>query len=451
MSGFWESDRGGLAIAFAVVLPVLVASVGASVDFAQIYLVRERLSGALDAAALAAAASTSDPDAIEARVSEFFDANYPEDRIGLTYDLEVSVTDNEVHVSAAADYSTVFLRIVGVDTVTVRRETTVQRETMGLEVVLVLDNTGSMRTGGKIAALRAASRNFVDVLFDSAEDPEHVKIGLVPYADTVNIGSYGLGFTPDGEVYDGGQPFVVLPEGWQWDPGSAQYTISRQKWMGCVIAYNEDGWQRDFFDNDPYPYDTIDHEGPWEPYLYEELRRRDGQIEVDDSHPNAHCTPLQVLPLTSDQDKLTRIINSMAPGGGTVGNYGMVWGYRLISPEFPFTEGADWDDHTWKKIVVMMTDGENSVGFYNAYWLSNHNSIRVQQLDERFLEVCENMKEAGIQIYTITFSADAEGARDLYRDCASSPDFYYHAPSQRDLIDVFEEIARSLSNLHISR
>ena len=57
-----------------------------------------------------------------------------------------------------------------------------------LEIVLVLDNTGSMQLGGKIDALRVAAQDMVDILFGDEQTPEKLFMGLVPFVATVNIG-----------------------------------------------------------------------------------------------------------------------------------------------------------------------------------------------------------------------------------------------------------------------
>ena len=62
-----------------------------------------------------------------------------------------------VIVSAKAEFDTNFMNLFGIDSVTVASSTTVRREVQGLEVVLVLDNTGSMNTNNNIEALRTAS------------------------------------------------------------------------------------------------------------------------------------------------------------------------------------------------------------------------------------------------------------------------------------------------------
>jgi Mg-chelatase subunit ChlD len=60
-----------------------------------------------------------------------------------------------------------------------------------LEVALALDNSGSMQ-GSKIAALKEAANDLVDILFESAKGstkPDPIKVSVVPFAAGVNVGS----------------------------------------------------------------------------------------------------------------------------------------------------------------------------------------------------------------------------------------------------------------------
>lgn len=529
---FWKDRAGAIAVIFAVMLPAIVSAVGMSMDMAEGYLVRTRLSGALDAAALAATAAETDDAAIEERVHDFMEANYPEDKIGVAYDIDVDFNGDDVTVSAYADYNTSFMKIVGIDQITVYRQTTVTREVRGLEVVLVLDNTGSMQDADKIGALREAATNFVNILFDATDEPEYIRIGIVPYANSVRIGRYGLGLNPDGTPYevDGEavDPFVTLPAGVSYTTSSSSST----GWYGCVVEHNDEnydedaimvsgsygqlwttdgaacgatncnghGWDPAQTDNDPYPQDvTDDYEGPWDIYMKGTISSSRTCLAYDcrtwsgsvctrywttsshcaswgpysysfskSSSPNSGCPYAMVQPLISDQDTLLADIQGLQEGGNTRSDAGIVWGYRMLSPEPPFTEGHDWDDVRWRKAIVVMTDGMNTRdGTYSYDWVSSKNQVGPTGCDgtnttcddynDRFQEVCSTLKDNDVLVYTIIlgtgglYSEPDDTTKAVFRECANTPSQYYDAPSNEELIAAFENISHQLANLHISQ
>lgn len=507
-AGCWLYDkRGTIMAAFAIMLPTVVSAVGLSMDMAQGYLVRARLAGALDAAALAATASETEEDAIEARVEDFFNANYPEDRIGFTYDLDIEFEGDDVIVSANADYNTSFMKIVGIDTITVHRSTTVSREVRGLEVALVLDITGSMAQGDKIDALKEAATSFVEILFAATEEPEFIRIGLVPYANSVRIGRYGLGLNPDGTPYevDGeeAEPFVTLPAG-------VSYTTSISSstgWFGCVVEHNDEnydeeaimvsgsygqlwttdgaacgdtncdghGWDPTLTDNDAYPQNVADdYEGPWDIYMRGTVSRNRTCLVRDrwgnctswspytysfnkSGSPNSGCPQSNVMPLSSDEDDLLAAINGLTEGGNTRSDAGIIWGHRMLSPEAPFTEGHAWDDRNWRKAIVVMTDGINTRdGTYSHDWVAAKNGLDVDDFNDRFQEVCTALKANDVLVYTIILGTGGvypepdDDTKAVFEQCATTPSQYYDAPSNDELIAAFENISRQLANLHIS-
>ncbi len=453
---YWSDTSANIALMFGLMVPVLVGVAGVSLDYSQAFLVKQRLAQALDAAALAAAASSTDEAVIVQKVNDFFDANYPLDKIGVTFEPVVNIVGDEVIVTGNAYYNTTFLSVLGIDVINIEAETTVLREVQGVEVVLVMDNTGSMSINSNIVALREAASNFVYIMYgidpdegattdpallDSmvTRDPSYIKIGLVPYSSSVNVGPYGLGEDKNGDYY--GSPFVN-------NPHNIPYTTSywSEDWLGCVLAHD-------------YPYDTLDHAGPWDMYRFclevetDEPYCLGEYYEIGYTIQNLHCPPTPLTPLISSPTELKNSINTMGANGFTYGNYGMVWGGRVISPEFPFEEGVAWDNQYWRKVIVMMTDGINTMNqWYSAYGPTQTHNITAGDLNTRFTEVCNDLKSKGVIIYTITFySGVSESTKDLYRQCATSEDYFHDAPDQEDLIDAFEKISRELSNLHIKK
>lgn len=65
--------------------------------------------------------------------------------------------------------------------------------------------------------------------------------------------------------------------------------------------------------------------------------------------------------------------------------------------------------------------------------------------------VCGRMKTLGITIYTITFGGSLNtSTQTLYRNCASKPEYYSHAPNNTALRTVFRQVGMQLSNLRIA-
>ncbi len=430
-----RNEKGVTITAFAIVIPMLMAVTGMAIDMSRAYLVKKRLAQSVDAAALAVAGSSGTNAQLEDKMDAFVGKNFEDNRFADLIRTDLFPTDDSIKIEAEARSLNYFMTIFGKDYIDVYVETIVQKELRGIETVLVMDNTGSMSSNNNIATLRTAAKDFVNIMFNRAPDPNVIKIGLVPYSTSVNIGRYGLGENPDGTQYGDGTPFVN-------NPHNILYTTnysSNSRWLGCVI--------------EDEPTDTTDWEGPWEMYRYcrDEDDNYDYGCHNNWQRPNTVCPTSYVTPLTSNQTYLIDRIDTMNARGHTLGNYGMVWGWRLISPEFPFEEGADYNDQEWRKAVIMMTDGQNTMHpYYSAYGATNSHSIRTAQENEKFEEVCESMKRDGIIIYTITFTSSINNTtKDYYRACATDETKYYDAPSKDDLVEAFQSISRELSNLYI--
>ncbi|OIN86274.1 MAG: hypothetical protein AUJ12_06435 [Alphaproteobacteria bacterium CG1_02_46_17] len=421
---FLRDTTAATAVAFALVLPVVVGAGGMSVDLAMAQMVKKRLSHAIDAAALAAAASASTESDITAKVNQFFYQNYPSSKVGATYDLTVSIIGDDIAVSVKADYDTSFSRLLGIDEITVAANTRVTREILGLEVAMVVDVTGSMSSNNNIGTLKVAAKNFLDTLCKDSTCSSLVKIGIVPFSAAVNVGPYGLGKNPNGTTYD--TAFVNNPYGTSFNQSQSS------KWWGCVLARST-------------PQDTENYGAGWMWDMYR---------NPYNSNKNRGCNKSYILPLTSSYGTIKSKIDSLYASGNTLSNLGMVWGYRILSPEAPFREGSLWTDKTVKKVALLMTDGDNNIGggsySYSGYGPWNTLKLTDHDLDEKLAATCENMKNDGITVYTITFTSGINSSTKAYfRNCASDESKYYDAPEQQDLIDSFVAISRELSNIHI--
>ena len=410
-------------------------------------------------------------------------------------------TDSSGNVITLIGHSTIkttMMNVIGKPTITVAASSEVTKQNKDLEIALVLDNTGSM-AGTKIATLKTAASNFVDTLANATAGstlPHPVKISVVPYTMTVNVGA---------AYQDASWMSGVMPSEYGADifssSGVNRFTLLSQMhtaWQGCV-------------ESRPFPYDTEDtppssgatlfvpYFAPDEPdgsggYVNNYLsdvsadRYKSWQIRQGDPAkytraprtgtngvgyqfgPNAGCIAQPLVRLTDSFSTVKAGINGMVAGGDTNIAAGVMWGWHTLSPNGPFADGAAYSDDTTRKIMVLMTDGENhnvvtsspdaSVYGGLGYIWQNRLGItggslddRREALDNRLLAVCANAKAAGIDIYTIAFNVapDAPNAHEMMQQCASSMNNYYDVANVSDLNDAFQSIANSIQNLHLSK
>jgi len=427
----WRDRGGAVAIVFALALIPLCLAGGAAVDMGRAYVVKSRLGYALDAAALAVgSATTTDPDELEAIMLAYFEANYPEHEIGVPATPEMTIGDSEISVSATAEVKTTLMNIVGIHEMNVAASTVVVRETKGLEVVLVLDNTGSMGTT-KMNSLKSAAHTFLDILFGSDDQNDLLLVGVVPFTDVVNVGTDFAYLTSSFDESDY-NPF---------------------DWGGCVMAR---AGNKNLNDAKP-----TTEARKWDAYLWPDDSNNNwsGRHTSRDATPNRYC-PAEILPMTRTKSAVADKIDEMHSDGNTHINIGLVWGWRVISPGIPFTEGHGYNNEDFNKAIVLMTDGENvmSSSVYTAYgYLSDGNlgttnsNSAVDELDSRTATVCDNIKAKDILVYTITFQVSSNSVRNLMRDCATEPDNYFDSPSDSELASAFRAIGQELSNLRIGR
>lgn len=439
-----RSQRGTVIVLWALAAVPIVIGVGAAVDLSRAYMAKSRLSFALDAAGLAAGSAGTTEAEMQAIAEQFFFANYPPEAPGTPSTPILSVDGGVIRISGNVNLDATLLRLIGQEKMSVAAAAEVLRK--GLEVVLVLDHTGSMK-GGKLASLKQASQDLVDILFEKPELQANLKVGIVPYSAAVNIGD------------DAPNLITQVGQG-QFDPSNDE------KWKGCVTA-------RD------YPHDVRDSSmnggNKWKRYLWEGAADNDWPLADTDpalcnngTGPNLGC-PTPITPLTNEKDVLDVAITAMEAWcrGGTFSNVGMVWGWRVLSPEVPFDEGLPYNTPGYDKVAILMTDGVNGyyklpgspfTSDYSAYERlaegnlgTTNKSTAKTILNNRLTETCTNMKAEGIIIYTITFSLNNENTKTIYRNCATDQSKYFDSGNGPALQKAFKDIAEELINLRVSK
>lgn len=193
--------RGQALVAVAVALPVLLGMGGLAVDMGRLYAAQARLQAAVDAAALAGSLHlVDDPDLVNGIVSnavtEYLVTNYPE---AFVTDISPGPEVRSVCVAAQVDVPMMFMGALGISSRSVSASACAGFN--DLEVVLVIDNTGSMR-GEPIRRVRRAAKKLVDLMMPSGGAPS-VKVGLVPFRSKVRIDDWADGLSPGCRNADG--------------------------------------------------------------------------------------------------------------------------------------------------------------------------------------------------------------------------------------------------------
>lgn len=219
---WWRDRTGVVAMVVVFTLPAFVAAAGVAVDLAQGYNIKTRLSAALDKAALAAGSTEGSTGDIEDRINKYLEANYPAEALGTPYSVNIVLIPGYVDITAQANVKTVFMNIFGQEYINVQAQTIVKREISGLELVLVLDNTGSMTgsAGGgvnKLQAAKNASKKLLDILFGTTSEVPVLFVGVVPFSQNVNVGTGNA----------------------SWTSGSHEWGTT--SWAGCVEARETGG------------------------------------------------------------------------------------------------------------------------------------------------------------------------------------------------------------------
>ena len=193
---FARSRRGNVAMIYGLALVPLALAAGGGLDYARAVVVRNSMTEALDAAALAVGSTPGLSTAqMQTLAQQYFNANYHESSdYGTPSALTVSPSGQSFVVSTSDTMPTTMLKMVGINTMTVDASSTVVWGQLKIWVALVLDNTGSMSdtdyTGlSKLSALKSASHQLLTMLQGASTTPGDVRVSITPFARDVMIGA----------------------------------------------------------------------------------------------------------------------------------------------------------------------------------------------------------------------------------------------------------------------
>jgi Mg-chelatase subunit ChlD len=148
--------------------------------------------------------------------------------------------------------------------------------------------------------------------------------------------------------------------------------------------------------------------------------------------------------LTNDSAAVKKQIMSMSASGETYIAPGLLWGWRSLSPNAPFADGAVYSPAT-RKVIVLMTDGANT----HSPNYPDHEGTNTDAANKLTAELCSSIKKTGIDIYTIAFDVSDVTIKSILQSCATSPSFYYDATTVSSMQEAFGQIATALAGVRL--
>ncbi|WP_246299028.1 TadE/TadG family type IV pilus assembly protein [Desulfolutivibrio sulfodismutans] len=416
-----HSRRGAITPLLAIALPAIIGAAGLAVDGGRMYLADRALQNAVDAAALAGSmALPEDPDMDQgiaaAAAQEMLSANYPEATM-VSAGPGSEVRSACVVGQANVDY--LLMGVLGLSSGQVTAKACAGFN--NLEIVLVLDTTGSMK-GTPIANVKSAATDLVELILPSNTTPS-TKIGMVPFRGMVRLRA-GV----DGVA------------------------------AGCRNANGtfNNGKLLDVYKAAKYRYPT------------------GSSLNVDSDT----CSNISyVEALTTDRASILSRISALSAdgaGSGTIISEGIKWGSHVLTPASPFTEGSS--DEKYRKIMIVLTDGDTEDGRCggtygisytpNNYWTNSYFGMGLSTtypapanfpdckdgggLNTAMANEAAAAKALGIEIFSIRFGVSDATDVSLMKQIASSKegtlDHYFDAPSATDILKVFKLIGRQLGH-----
>jgi len=436
---FGRDEKGAIAIMFAFTAMIAVALVGGAVDYGRWLNAKNQTQNAIDAAVLAAGRVLQTTNGNQAQALEAARRSYAQMKSLLTTSdsIDFQIVDGGVSVvgSTTAVVSTPFLATAGVISLEINAVGKAELAVGGnsetnIEVSMMLDVTGSM-AGSKIADLRTAAKDLIDIVVWADQSQYTSRVALTPFAPRINVGSKEMASALTGLPATSGSNNLrsCVTERTGADAFTDEAPAAG-RYLG-QYARNSDGTNK----SSSYQYSSS------------------GNCSSSDPAPS-------MMALSADKTALKARIDTFNTYGATAGWLGHAWAWYMLSPKWnavwtgTSTPGSYADLTTYgsagqprlQKIAVLMTDGE-----YNTRYGSNCGSSCVSSVSSNALQICTNMKAAGITVYTIGFMLDNPTATNTLRDCATSTAHFYPSSTGEELRTAFRDIALKIATLRISR
>ena len=146
------------------------------------------------------------------------------------------------------------------------------------------------------------------------------------------------------------------------------------------------------------------------------------------------------MQLTNNWTDLNAKIDAMTPVGNTNQAIGLQVGWQTLTAA-PFTIPPTDPDYKYQTVIILLTDGLNT----EDRWYTSQTSI-----DNRQKKTCDNVKAAGITLYTVQVNTGGDSTSTMLQNCASDPGKFFLLTTAGHVVATFGQIGTSLSRLRLA-
>jgi Flp pilus assembly protein TadG len=427
---FLDDQSGSVLPLLGLAAIPVFGLIGASVDYSRAAAVQTAMQAAVDSTALAMAKGAASQNAaqLQAGAQTYFNALFTRTdaappTVAVSYNTDGG---SKVVITATSSVKTMFMGIMGFTQLPVAAASTSTWGNKRLRVALVLDNTGSMSSGSpttKISALKTATHNLLDQLKNASTVNGDIYVSIIPFVKDVNVGASNYN-----------QDWIDWSD---WDQQHGTCNLNYSSYTSCLshggrwTAAAHSSWNGCVEDRDQN-YDTLNTppstgaQFPAEQY--------------------SSC-PASLMTQSYDWTALNNKVDAMVAAGNTNQAIGLAWGWQSLTAGSPLNAPAKDSNYQYQDIVIILSDGINT----QDRWYTSASSI-----DNRQRILCDNIKNAGVTIYSIQVNTSGDPTSSVLQYCAGTKSGvadagkFYLLTTPNQIITTFNEIGVGLSKLRIA-
>lgn len=385
---FARDEQGSFTIFSLFIFIMILLIGGMAVDLMRFETRRTALQNTVDSAVLAAANLDQTIEA-ETLVKSFFEkSGFDPDLVTVPEPEEDIIGADEngdggtlvgrtVEAEVDLNVDTFFMHMMGIDNLRTATGSQASESVQNVEISLIVDISGSMN-GTKMTTLKSSAKDFFRDVIDEELTLGQTTISIIPYNHTVVAGDAvlsrlnvrgGIAIVPEPYEYPGSLESYPISHGYstcirfpdnvfEWDNLQAEYADLRR-----IVPPHTDALGNEVAGTQLTRVAHFDNGG--NSYNQPETWQR----ECDNTR-----TPIMVH--ESRVAQLDAHIDRMYASGRTAIDNGMKWGVALLDPAMrPLVQDmvtseiipnaavsrpGEYDSDETMKVVVLMTDGENT-------------------------------------------------------------------------------------------